>query len=288
MTPEEYRLRLKKLPIIKPTTRDMVRVCPHLTKEQVAEIFKDNTYIACPPLLVRDAYHVISYQKECSWEIMGSREINGRQQIVPVGTEVRPVSLGYIRAERISDSSTDSKSCYPVKYVEEATKFAEANWGDKLILDNWVSIISFEVQETTSLISRHVDTAQPRTKFSLSVALDRKMEEIVEDCSKPRSEIFDDAIVRMTLDAASYLEIQSGHKRYEGTNCAYCGAGLSFNRCTNCDFRFKKDHYRCSWNTPLSRKMVAFLLANGHKFRFDPEMAWDEERAVFQIRNQAK
>lgn len=265
LSKREYLEILNRLPIRNPTPGDMAAVCPHLTLEQAVEAFnKDSdyeTYVACPPLRVDGAFQIISYRKAKAED---------------------PACLCWSYANRILQSYADGKPhgdvfCeYP--YVTEAIKFAEENWGDELILDTWESVQEIYVQDPSELGKGWLCDGQPTTKAVLCVTLNRDLNEIINDHSRPTSELFDDAIVEMTIDDKVWHELKGGRGGYIDFNCAYCGSGLGLSVCTGCGHRFKDDHMRCGWETPLSKKMVEFLQQNGHVFKKDPQIAWNTER----------
>lgn len=95
------------------------------------------------------------------------------------------------------------------------------------------------------------------------------------------SEVFDNAIVEMTVDPKIWHELKGGRGGYTDFNCAYCGYGLGLHGCGCCGHTFEDDHMRCGWNTPLSKKMVEFLQQSGHVFKQDPQIAWNLERTQY-------
>lgn len=258
MNAREYRSILERLPIKNPTPQDMALLCPHLMAAEAVQTFNDFGYVACPPLRIRRSFHIVSYLK-------------------------KPICLNLPYACRTQASYADNKPhggvFLPHEHQDAAMKFAEDNWGDNLILDNWASVLRLDLQDPTDLVNdrHHVD--YPRTKAVLCVALNRGFDEIINDPSKPTSELLDAAILEMTLDSIVGQEFTGGRDEcYRQYNCAHCGAGLSLSSCTGCDFRFKDDYSRSGWRTPLSRKMVAFLHENGYPFEVDPGIAWMKER----------
>ncbi len=292
MKREEYRSILGRLPIKSPTPQDMAMLCPHLTAEEAVEAFTtDSGYIACPPLRIRHGFQIVSYHKEWVEEVKVRGVVDGKETQVVTGTKNHPARLDWSYASRTLASYADGKShgdvFSPYKHMNEAMKFAVDNWGDELILDDWVSVVEFYVQDPTDLVNDRYHQDYPRTKAVLRVVLNRDLNEIINDHSKPESELFDEAISQMTLDHAVWHELKGGRGGFTEFNCAHCGAGLSLSSCTGCGYRFRDDHFRCGWNTPLSRKMVAFLRENGHVFKADPEIAWTKERQNWERNQQA-
>lgn len=283
MNRQEYRSLLGRIPIETPTPQDMAMLCPHLTADEAVEAFTtDSGYVACPPLRVRHSFQVLWYCKERVEKIKERDVIKGKETHVVIGTKVRPALLVWAYVERIREPSTDGRSCdderLTCKHIDKAIKFAEDNWGGELILDDWNSFVELYVQDPTDLVNYRYRKDYPCTKAVLRVALTRDLNELLNDESKPESELLDDAISQMTLDHLIGHELRGGRGGFTGFNCVNCGAGLSLSSCTGCGHRFRDDQFRHGGNAPLSRKMVEFLRENGHKFGVDPEIAWTKER----------
>lgn len=279
MNKQEYRSFLGQLPIKSPTAEDMARVCPHLTQDQaIAAFTARGGNVACPPLRVRNGFQILSYYNEWVEEIKVWR---GDTQVV-TGTKNHPPRLDWSYAGRTPASYADGKSHGDVfgnyKHMAEAMKFAEDNWGGDLVLDDWVSFVEFYVQDPTDLVNDRYHTDYPRTKAVLYVTLNREFGEIINDHSKPESELFDDAISQMTLDLVVGREIKGARGSYMEFNCAHCGAGLWVSSCAGCGHQFRGTHTRGGWQTPLSRKMITFLRESGHEFAVDPKIAWKQEQ----------
>jgi len=115
----------------------------------------------------------------------------------------------------------------------------------------------------------------------LYVTLNRDLNEIINDHSRPESELFDDAIAEMTIDEKIWHELKGGRGTFTEFNCAYCGSGLGFSGCSGCGHKFDDDQFRCGWSTPLSKKMVELLQQKGLVFKKDPQIAWATERDRF-------
>lgn len=258
-------------------------VCPHLTTEEAVRAFTtDSGYVACPPLRIRHGFQIVSYHKEWVEEIKEWRVVNGKETRTTIGTKNHPAQLDWSHTGRTLKSYADGKSQGETfsyhTHMDEAMKFAEDNWGDDLILDDWNCVVELYVQDPTDLVNDRYHRDYPRTKAVLRVALSRELSKVINNHSKPASELFDEAISQMALDHIVWDELKGARSVYTQFNCAHCGAGLSLSSCTGCGYRFRDDHFRCGWDTPLSRKMVAFLRENGHELKVDPEIAWAKER----------
>ena len=128
-TRDEYMKILGKLPIENPTPEDMAMVCPHLTEEQVVAAFQqDHTTVACPPIIVRNAFQIICLDK-------------GFTQ----GGITHPPRLSNVSAGRTPASYADDqnrKGTFPeYPYMDEAMSYAEDRWWDDLIIDTWNTVL---------------------------------------------------------------------------------------------------------------------------------------------------
>ncbi len=283
MKREKYRSILGQLPIKSPTPADMAKLCPHLTTEEAVKAFTTGSgYVACPSLLIRNSFQIVSFRKEEVGEITVSRVKDSVIDASITGKKNYPSMLSWAYAGRTLKSYADGKSQGDVfssyKHMDKAMKFAEDNWGDQLVLDNWNCVMEIYIQDPTDLVNDVHHKNYPRTKTVLRFALSRDLNEIINDHSKPESELFDDAIVQMTIDHLISAETKGGRGGHTQFNCAHCGAGLSLTSCTGCGHRFKDDQLRCGWHTPLSQKMVAFLRENGRDFKIDPSIALEKEK----------
>lgn len=289
MKQTEYRSILGRLPIKNPTPADMAMLCPHLTAEEAVQAFTTGSgYVAVPSLRIRHGFQIVSHQREWVEEIRGWGVVNGQDTRIVIGSKNHPAQLNWSCAGRTLASYADGMShgdvFAPYTHADRAMKFAEDHWGDELILDDWVCVVEIFVQDPTDLVTDRYHTDYPRTKAVLYIALSRDLGKIMNDHSKPESDLFDEAIAQMTLDRFVWHEIKGGRGGYTEFNCAHCGAGLELSGCSGCGHRFRDDQYRCGWHTPLSRKMVAFLHDHGHLFKVDPEIARTKEREGWEAR----
>lgn len=261
MTRNEYLENLRRLPIENPTAEDMASVCPHLTKEQALAAFRcDSGHVACPPLRIRGGHNVIAFYKDWKKPTL-THAFSGR------------TLKSYANGKKHGDIFT------PSIYMEEAMLYAEDNWGDELIQDNWVDVIRFHIQDPTNLSKN----GSPMTTHTLMVTINRDWNELINDHSKPESQLLDDAIMEMSLDPLIMNELKGGRGGFTQYNCAFCGHGLGLSGCNCCHHNFRDDQFRCGWDTPLSSKMVKFLQANGHVFKMNPKIAWGREEDTYYL-----
>lgn len=138
LSKNEYMEILNRLPIENPTPEDMAAMCPHLTLEQAVDAFTKGSerisFVACPPLRIRGAFQIVSYFR---------------------AKDGNPSQLKWSYASRTLQSYADGEPRGDVfceyKYMEEAMKFAEENWGGELILDTWESVVEIYVQDPSDL-----------------------------------------------------------------------------------------------------------------------------------------
>jgi len=283
MRNDEYRSLLGQLPLKNPSPEEMARFCPHLTqKEAVNAFMKGNGYVACPPIRVRNGFQILSYSKERVEGIALSR--TGKETVKD--TKNHPAILSWAFAGRTPDSyvnrRTHGDSFIGYKHTDEAIAFAERNWPEDLLLDDWESVMQFNIQDPTDLVNDKYHKDYPRTKSILYVTMGKDLNEFINDRSKPMSELFDDVISHMTLDFVVWHELKGGRGGFEQFNCAHCAGGLTLDHCSNCGHKFKDDNFRSGTYTPLSKKMISFLIEKGYNFKMDPEIALKRERQAWE------
>jgi len=157
-------------------------------------------------------------------------------------------------------------------------QFAEANWPQDLVLDDWKSYLMVYIQDPTDLNQ----SRYPRTKAVAYCALKRELNDITNDHSAPQSELWNQAIAQVTFSRIEGDELKGHRGGYTEFNCAYCGSGLGLNGCPNCGHTFRDDASRCGWSTPLPPIIVAKLIQSGHVFGMDPNVAQQNERNNWQ------
>lgn len=268
MKRDEYRSILERLPIENPTPDDIAMLFPHLTAEQARRAFLLSYMVGvpCPPLHVRDVFNVVCYQPKSTSGVNGTgKKIPATLYLSNPCLEI-PESEGRYARERRAEVST---------YIEKAKRFAKDNWGDHLT----------QYSGRTTHTAFHLeDPNNPSLNTVLHVRLDRHINEIQRDFSKPRSEILNDEFQYMTIGSFDFLdwsEYTLGRPFPKRFNCARCGGGLLASECAGCGNKFRDSGYRITWDTPLSRKMVDYLLRKGHSFTVDPEISWEKERQAW-------
>lgn len=262
---EAYRETMKRLPITNATREDMEALCPHLTKEEVTAAFSgEYPRVACPPLRVRGAYRIVTFNRNV--------EVRGKK----FGDVLFDSGAGRTAAS-YADQTNLGYVDHPVPYMSEAMKFAEDNWGDQLILDNWIYTEQIILKDCAKLIEVGDRKGQPVCTGSLTICSNRSYNDINNDHRKPPSVLADEAIVEMAYGDYMHKELKGGRPGGWCYNCGNCGSGLNGGRCRICGDRFKTDESWCGSLMPLSKKMAEFLTANGHEFKKDLALAWKEE-----------
>jgi len=273
-----YLDRLRNLPIENPTPEDMATICPHLTLEQAVAAFttkEHSNYVACPPIKIKGAFQIVSLSEEWVEEVKVHRQ--GDPNVVE-GKKTHPPALRYAFACRTPASYANGKSHEDAfteyAHMEEAIAYAEENWGDELILDDWIDYVRMYVQDPSDLD----ECESPKTKAVVHLTTYRGWNTIINDHGKPESVVINDAIAVMTLDPFEAYEVKGGRGGYTEFNCAYCGGGLGLNHCHSCGQQFRDDYFRCGWYTPIPQKIVELLEESGHIFQMDPMIARRRER----------
>ena len=258
----EILRRLKNNPIINPTDEDMARMCPHLTKEEVVNAFRngifgafDSTYVACPSLRVRGAFQIVCFEKA-----------NGNQ----------PAKLRWAFTGRIGYGPE-----YP--HTAEALKFAEDNWGKHLIDNTWLEVAEVRIMDPTDLVYGELyPGGVPKTVMTVIAVMNKRSEKMSFDHSRPRNELFDETIIEMSVDPLISEELKSGRGPYTYYFCGFCGSGFEPSYCSGCDNGFEGGYFedRAS-RMALPPKLVEFARQNGHIFRKDPKIALEKELKGF-------
>ena len=245
--------------VVHPTVQDLKPFCPHLTEDQIALILQKDTYFACPSLVIKNALIVLHYNR-----------YEGKDQLEYTFTSRTPQSYEDDKLYGKLHGNSGSKYIF----TDEAISYANTQWGDTLVIDNWEAFMTIHVQDPTKLDDR----GHPANIFNLYITLKRDYNKFINEHDKPQFEKFDEEIVIATTDRFITGELQGGRGGYTDFNCAHCGGGLSLKYCTCCKNEFKDDQFRCGWNTPLSDKMIKALTDRGHVFGIDPKIAQEKER----------
>jgi len=248
-----YLTALHRLPIENPTEDDLAQLFPHLTKAEAVEAFAraGGAGVASPPLRVRDTVHVILRVDYPGPHVFSVRAV--RVKCAPPLGKAQP---------RVVEE-------FP--YTERALRFANKHWRKKLIPDTWDKQLNINLHEA----------GETSPALVLFAAHKREVRELMQDRSHPQSEIFDAALVDVTLDPLVGHELSSGHQTYWISNCGYCGGSLGRVACTGCGSHNAGKLGSSNWHMPLSKKVVDFLRKSGHVFTRDPALAQEVEREVW-------
>lgn len=168
------------------------------------------------------------------------------------------------------------------QYVREV-EVTQSNLKLRHTMSEKQSFVRFIMQDPTKLVDGVIFKNQPTTTHTLSVLFNRDWNGLINDKSKPASELMDEAIVAMTINGDEAEKLAAGRGGCTNYNCSHCGGGLSLTMCSGCGNKFEDDHFRCGWYTPLSPKMVEYLQEMGHEFKQDPEVARQKELSEFKL-----
>ncbi|MEA3329846.1 MAG: hypothetical protein U9Q06_03825 [Nanoarchaeota archaeon] len=270
---QEYIEGFKLLPIENPTIDDSgVRVLfPHLTDDEVRAVLQpkkgSSKDVAIPSLKVNGGFQILSFNPKWKDERDGN---------------VRLGKLSWSYAGRTKESYEDGRSHSGVfddyAHMDKAIAFARENWGSDLVLDNWVDFITIHLDDPSQVRENGYPTSVGNVYFTTN----RAWNDLINDPTKPESQLIDDAIVEMTTSPLVSHELKGGRGRYTKFNCGYCASGLGLSGCGGCDYTFKDDQYRNGWNTPIPSKLVQLLTSEGFEFKKDPQIAFQREQTRFE------
>ena len=276
MAKEKLTEMLRILPIHKPDVDQVRDLFPHLSSDEIQEVLTigekgRSNYVAVPSLRVNGAFQIVTFNPEYKNDKDG---------------KVTPVRLSWSYAGRTRESYAGGRSHEdvfpPYKHMDKAIAFARDNWGSDLVLDDWVDFVEVYVQDPTDLHKSSFSQGSPKTKAVVRFTTIRSWSEIINDHSKPESQVIDDVIAQITTDYLIARELKGGRGGHTEFNCTYDGAGLGLSGCGEWGNTFKDDQMRCGWNTPLPSKVADYLIAKGFQFGQDPAVARQKEAQRFE------
>ncbi len=276
MIKERLTEMLRSLPIYNPEVDQVRDLFPHLSLDEIKEVltFREegrSNYVAVPSLRVNGAFQIVSFVPEY---------INDKDG------KITPVRLSWDYAERTRKSYADGRNHGDVftryEHMDRAIVFARDNWGSDLVLDDWIDFVEIYVQDPTDLHKSGFSKDGPKTKAIVRFTTNRLWGEIINDRSKPESQVIDDAISQITADGFIARELKGGRGGYTEFNCAYDSAGLGLSGCGECGNRFRDDYFRSGWNTPLPSKVANYLMDREFQFGQDPAIARQKEAQRFE------
>lgn len=253
MSKEKLIEMLRSLPIYKPKVDQVKDLFPHLTIDEIKEVLtiggeRRSNYVAIPPLRIDGAFQIVSFNPKYKSD-------KGKV----------PVRLSWSNTGRTRESYADGRSrddvFHPYKHMEKAITFARQNWACDLVLDDWVDFIEIHILDPTDL--HKFSVLQESTKAVVSFTTTRPWSDIINDHSKPKSQVIDDAIAQITTDYLIAAELK-------GTRGGYI------------EFTSRDDQLSCSRETPLPSKINNYLIAQGFRFRQDPAIARQKEAQRFE------
>lgn len=274
---------LERLPIEEPTVKKVRGLFPHLSLEEISGFLDTGRnsgkteWIAVPPLRVDGAFHVVESLPAC----------DPQRQLKPL-----PRRLWFFSAERTKKSYADGKypkgtsSPFTAKYMNRAIQYARDHWSDDLTLDDWVDVVQINLKDPTDLRKTGFSKGSPETKAIVLFTTTRKWHDIINDYSKPRSQVIEDALhgeITTNFFVAQELK-KEGIPTTEEYNCLRDGAGLLLTECTGCGRTFKDDRSRTGWYTPLPPSVAEYLISQGFEFEINPAVARKREAGYFKGR----
>jgi hypothetical protein len=250
----ELLKNIQKQPIISPNDSDFKQLCPHLTEHQIEELrSKEWVCFACPPSYIHFSFTILEFDKK-------------RNQLRYLFVQRRPQSY--------ADGVLKGESDHSYAFMEEASNYATRHWGNELILDNWVSVIKFVIDDPRD---KKIGLFGRTPKMSFYVGLNENLNKL-NDHSKPLSDLYEKSIIEMTTDVFLAAHLVGGRGSHIASHCGCCGASKSS---LQEDKIF--DDTPCTSHTPLPKKITDYMEQQGHQFRIAPQIARDLEQKKFRI-----
>lgn len=217
-----------------PTEEQLLALCPHLTRDQVIDGFYGDRVLALPPLKVRGALRIGRLQKASV----------GYKSILQGGSIVRRTTRSY--ADGTLRPLDDDYTALP--FLHEAMAYAEAYWPEQLVTDDWADHLWILLQ----------DPMDYSVKGLVSMTLNRPLEDIMRDASRPEVELLNDAVIDVCLDPIIGSERAGGRSGNYYRNCVRCGSALNTASCRICSVESGAT-YDNGWTIPLPQKVFDAL-----------------------------
>ncbi len=261
-----YKTALQSISRENPSFEQLKAISPHLNEEETHSAFdltkSGSVYVAIPPTKVKDGFLIASLTKSSKSDNTWISIYGGRTKASYADGNPRgDVFCNYLHSDK-------------------AISYADENWSEAILLDSWVDYGTIYLDDPTNLNER----GYPKTSKVIYWVVNRRWNDIINDHSRPESELINDALVIVTTNRFEGSEIKGGRGGYTEFNCAYCGQGLGLSGCGNCGHTFKDNQFRCGWFTPLPKKVIALLQKEGFKFGMDPKIAVQRELEKFNER----
>ncbi len=235
----------------------IAHLCPHLEAEVATQALNTKGMLALPPCAINHGHHVLwreqSWQQEDDvWIVNPAGTLE--RKVVKATTHPAQLKLGF--PSRLATSAPT----YP--HATEAVKFAEQNWGQRLVTDTWQEVLYLVILNPNG-----------HTAEIVYLALNDRWDSLTK--VKPVSQALDAAIVKITCDPIIGAEFRGARTSRVAYACGRCGAGLTSNVCPICYTHYE---VRGTFPATLPPKVVAALAALGHAFSVDPQVTWQAEQ----------
>lgn len=245
-----------------------IPILPYLREEDLSRLYNDtneshekkqSTYFASPPLLVDNLCRVLTMEKTVK-----------SASVKEIIYEPNKYSIqdGFCAATR--ESYTDGKlhgnvDHSPFLFQCKALDYGRKHWPNTLYVQP-------PMDKKRYIFSDPARNASfgggAESVFTLYTTFDRRYNDLINDHTKPQSDIQDDHIVTITYDPILADEISSGAGGYTSSPiCIYDGSSLNACSCNVCQRTFNKDHFNMIGGYTVPNKLYEYLQQNEHNIR---------------------
>lgn len=257
---------LNKGPINNPTHNDILKVAPHLDRNEAAEMlvapFKSDqdiirTFIG-PPLHIRGAEHIYKLRltptraSQLTWDGCYRRKESYAATFLPPNHREEV----YEYRERVSDYA---ESCYG-----EYLAWDKARWH--------VAFQLVDIQKTNDRGEMHLHFLEEC--FASFTSTFHEME-IMSDDRCPLLEQVNRTMQMVVLGRVAAAEVLGNVRPHQSLHCAECGGAINNNGCQFCQLKFTVKNLVVpqndvtGWDVPLPL-CIAEGVHREHKFKLDP------------------
>jgi hypothetical protein len=266
---ERYSNALSGLPSCGLGKKAASALFPHLKRNEVlTELLDGCGVIACPPVVMKDIVHLVSYDFSLDNLKIFKTVMNTRE---------------------ISDEK--------FKYAKKAADFAGVHWGARLIAPPVNSVVAINlIDPGISGIGEKVNGSK-----ILYIALNRDFKWIMYNTTRARHSVVEQSLIYQTVSSLEGRELMACGNLQDSCrmvyNCGLCGAPLEKYHCAKCGHFFA--HCPCCQGSvdqtcfecdcemlvaenifslgPLPKILVSYLEKRGHVFPVDPDIARRKE-----------
>ncbi len=235
MNREDYQTGLRKLPLNNPTLDDLTPLFPHLNKQTIEHLLNTTDqqhYIAAPPLQVKGSYQTIFVNKSTAGQTQFLKSVAGR------------IAGSHLKRDFFNFPNE-------TPYQKSAMDYAEKNWGEILVPDNWLIYFELEINPSHFI-------GVEKTVFAAFTTSRNYWDDLENDDSGPKSLLINDSIMQATTSIFVANELRGGRRSLPYTMRQHrTGIGI---------------------RVPFPAKISDLLISEGYQFKEDPAI-WRKREA---------